>query len=246
MDKDILKLLPQKAFKLLSFRETLKIGTMVTKSMFDKDSYEKNFKSKLNSWKFKDINLTRQLPSNVEKLSTKEDGEKVLKIYFSQFFEKQNAVHIDLRSSSFACSDSFCWMPSKLHYVFSPSFLEGVCLLYEGFYFEHPDKFQRGLFLLGMITESMTELQKTRIIELFKAHFGEGQTGTIRFSLENLHRSFNEIFSFFLKEDVPLNPEFAVLGVNLVTLYLTLQELPHELNVSEAFREVFLKYQAGV
>ena len=48
----------------------------------------------------------------------------------------------------------------------------------------------------------------------------------------------NSIFSFFLQEDIELNPEFAVLGINLVTLYLTLEEIPFALNVREAFLEV--------
>lgn len=245
MDKDILKLLPQKAFKLLSIKETLKIGTIVTKSIFDKQSYENTYQSRIKSWRFDDIILVKEFPLAHKPLSTKEDGEKVLKIYFSQFFEKGIGVHIDLRNSSFSSSDFFYWVPSKLHYSFSQSFLEGTCSLYEGFYFDDVKKFEKGLILLGMIRESMNERQKEDMKDLFYKHFGEGRVESVKFSLENLQESFNAIFSYFLKEDIPLNPEFAVLGVNLVTLYLTLQDIPHDLDVSGVFKEVFLSYSLG-
>ena len=239
MDKDILKLLPQKAFKLLSIKETLKMGAAVTKSMFDKESYEKNFQSRKGNWKLNDVSLVKELPSSKSALSSKEDGEKVLKVYFSQFFEKGLAVHIDLRNQFFSSDESFYWVPSKLHYSFSQTFLEGVCFLYEGFYFDNNDKFEKGLRQLGMISDEMNEMQKESMKELFFKHFGEGKDTDVQFSLKNLQESFNAIFSHFLKEDIPLNPEFAVLGINLVTLYLTLQDIPHALNVSGVFKEIF-------
>jgi hypothetical protein len=243
MDKEILKLLPQKAFKLLSIKETFKIGTAVTKSIFDKKSYESNYLHRAKDWRFDDIELVKELPTSKAVLSTKEDGEKILKIYFSQFFEKNLVVHIDLRKNLFSSQENFYWIPSKINYSFSQSFLDGVCSLYKGFYFDDSDKFEEGLVQLGMIKASMSEKQKIAMKELFYKHFGEGRTANVKFSLENLQGSFNAIFSYFLKEDIPLNPEFAVLGVYLVTLYLTLQDIPFALNVSNVFSEVVQKYQ---
>ena len=195
MDKELIKLLPQKAFKLLSIKEIFKIGEKITKSRFDKKSYDIQFNSLLKSWTFQDIRIVSEFKPSKITVSSKEDGEKILKIYFAQFFEKDISVHIDLRESSFSSKESFYWIPSRFHYQFQNSFREGVCSLYKGFY------------------------------------------------LKNLQESFNSIFTYFLKEDIPLNPEFAVLGINLVTLYLTLQDIPFELNVRDVFIEVYEKYQ---
>jgi predicted unusual protein kinase regulating ubiquinone biosynthesis (AarF/ABC1/UbiB family) len=243
MDKEILKLLPQKAFKLLSIKETFNIGTAVTKSIFDKQSYDANFQRRAEDWKFDDIEIVKEFSKSKSVLFTKEDGEKILKIYFSQFFEKNLVVHIDLRKNSFYSTGNLYWNPSKINYSFSQSFLDGVCSLYKGFYSNDREKFEEGLIQLGMIQESMSETQKIKMKELFYEHFGEGRTAAIKFSVEKLQKSFNAIFTHFLKEDIPLNPEFAVLGVCLVTLYLTLQDIPFELNVSNAFSEVAHKYQ---
>jgi hypothetical protein len=242
MDKDILKLLPQKAFKLLSFKETLRIGAAVTKSIFDKQLYESSFKRRTEGWKFDDIKLVNESLAPADALLTKEDGEKILKVYFSQFFEKNLPIHIDLRKNSFSKAGTLYWTPSKINYTFSQKFLDGVCSLYLGFYFDNAEKFEDGLTQLGMINKSMTEVQKNSMKELFLNHFGEGKVATVKFSLKKLQASFNEIFSYFLKEDIPLNPEFAILGVYLVTLYLTLEDIPEALNVSEVFNDIALRY----
>lgn len=242
MDKDILKLLPQKAFKLLSFKETLRISGVVTKSIFDKKLYESSFKRRTEGWKLDDIKLVNESLTPTDALLTKEDGEKILKVYFSQFFEKNLPIHIDLRKNFFSITDTLCWTPSRINYTFSQKFLDGVCSLYSGFYFDDAEKFEEGLTQLEMINASMSEMQKNNMKELFLNHFGEGKIGAVKFSLKKLQASFNQIFSYFLKEDIPLNPEFAILGVYLVTLYLTLEDIPAALNVSEVFNDVALTY----
>lgn len=246
MDKEILKLLPSKAFKLLSIKETLKVGAAVTKSIFDKQLYEKSFQTRTDSWEFDDIKLVKDLPLPIVTPTSKEDGEKILQIYFSQIFEKKLPVHIDLRKNVFSSQGSLCWAPSKINYSFSETFMEGVCALYIGFYFDDNESFENGLIKLGMIKDSMGEKQKNDIKEIFYKHFGEGKTAAVKFSLKNLQDSFNVIFSYFLKEDIPLNPEFAILGVYLVTLYLTLQEFPHALDVRDAFTKVVYKYKNNI
>lgn len=242
MDQDILKLLPQKAFKLLSVKETFRVGKMVTKSLLDKDSQVTNFKARKSHWKFNDIELIENNHTLKDGQLDKADGERILKIYFSQFFEKDLPVHIDLRKSSFKKEDILYWTPSKLSYRFSSQFLYGVCALYLGFYNDNVESFDSGLLKLNIANESMNSEQKKEIRELFYSHFGEGRNAPVQFSLAKLQDSFNTIFSHFLKNDIPLNPEFAVLGINLVTLYLTLQEIPEELDVSKVFKEITEQY----
>ncbi len=242
MDNDVLKMLPKKAFDLISVKETIYIGAKLTKSIVDKNSYQKMTKDRLSNWKLEDIRIVDSMENRSNVTLGKADGEKILKIYFTQFFDSQKNVHIDLRKSHFSMSDTFYWIPSKLHYTFSSQFYEGVRELYTGFYFADNNKFERGLILLGIIRTNMEENKKMAIIKIFLEHFGEGKEGEVDFSLKKLQNSFNAIFSFFVKEDIPLNPEFAVLGVMLVTLYTTLEEIPYKLNVRQAFIEVFDLY----
>lgn len=242
MDKEILKLFPQKAFKLLSIKDSIRIGASVTKSLMDKKNYEEEFLQKQKKWKWDDIHLTESLSPSGH-IQNKEDGERILKIYFTQFFMEDLAVHLDFRSDAFCRSEHFLWKPSKLHYKFTPSFIKGVRSLYTGFYLELDDQFEVGLKLLGMIKESMSNDQKKGVKDLFYKHFGEGKNNPVKFSLDHLQESFNAIFSFFLKEDIPLNPEFAVLGINLVTMYLTLQNISTPLDVKAVFLEVHHVYE---
>lgn len=237
MDKELLKLIPQKAFKLISIKETFKMGEKITRLRMDKSSYEAQFTKRVATWKFPDISIVKELPTQDSIVSTKEDGEKILKIYFSQFYEKKLAVHIDFRKSSFHSADKFYWVPSRFHYDFEESFQEGIGLLYKGFYFDNDADFEKGLELIGILNESTNEAKKKEITEIFYNHFSEGKTEGIHFSLKNLQESLNTIFTYFLKEDIPLNPQFAVLGINLVTLYSTLQNIPEKLNVFEAFQK---------
>lgn len=235
MDKEILKLFPQKAFKLLSLSDSLKVGSQITKSIIDKKSYDSNISKRINCWIWTDIKIEIDSRKVENRAFTKEDGEKILRIYFSQLFVDNIATHLDLRKSSFSVNENFHWTPSKLHYSFTPIFLDGIRNLYRGFYFANDLEFENGLTQLGMIRKEMSDNKKKEIKKLFINHFGEGQSGPVKFSLDTLQKTFNNIFSYFLKEDIPLNPEFAVLGINLVTLYLTLQEIPYPLDVKNAF-----------
>jgi hypothetical protein len=166
---------------------------------------------------------------------SKENGEKILLIYFSHFFDNDLAIHVDYRDSFSSNNNTLLWKPSRMHYKFSLSFIEGVRKLYTGFYLDNPSQFESGLSYIGIIQPNMNQQQKDEVIELFTKYFGEGKNEAIRFSLSDLQKSFNEIFSFFIKKNIPLNPEFAVLGLALVTLYSELQKISHPLDVKGAF-----------
>lgn len=243
MDNDVLKLLPIKAFDLISVKDTFKIGAQLTKSLVDKKTYQKTKEDRSKTFRLDDVMIVDLIPENSPRPYTQSDGEKILKIYFLQFFDPHQIVHLDFRISHFATGVSLLWLPSKLHHTFSNDFKKGVKELYTGFYFDNPEKFELGLSLLGIIQAKMSESKKKEVAKIFFDHFGEGKDANVNFSLKKLQDSFNKIFTYFLKEDIPLNPEFAVLGAMLVTLYVTLEKIPHSLNVHQSFLEVFEKYK---
>ncbi len=235
MDKEVLKLFPQRAFKLLSIKDSLRVTGSITKSLMNQKEYQTLVERRKSSWKWDDIELSHDLPKNQLLDHSKENGEKILLIYFSQFFDNDLALHVDYRDGFTSNNKTLIWKPSRMHYKFSSSFIEGVRKLYSGFYLDNPTQFESGLTYIGIIQSNMNQQQKDEVIELFTKYFGEGKNEAIRFSLSDLQKSFNEIFSFFIKKNIPLNPEFAVLGLALVTLYNELQKISHPLDVKSAF-----------
>ena len=235
MDKEVLKLFPQRAFKLLSIKDSLRVTGSITKSLLNQKDYQTLVEQRKSSWKWNDIEISQDHLSNHKLQDSKENGEKILFIYFSQFFDNDLALHIDYRDSFSSNKNTLRWKPSRMHYKFSPSFIEGVRKLYSGFYLDNPSLFESGLSYIGIIQPNMNQQQKDEVIKLFTKYFGEGKNEAICFSLSDLQKSFNEIFSFFIKKNIPLHPEFAVLGLALVTLYNELQKISHPLDVKTAF-----------
>ncbi len=235
MDNEILKLFPQKAFKLLSIKDSIRIGSSVTSSLVNKKLYDEELQKRINHWKLPDISIVKELQISKKIPFSKNDGELILQVYFTQFFDSETSVHLDYRNAFVSAGNAIKWKPSRLQYKFSNQFLEGVRLLYSGFYFDNQIQFEQGLTKIGIIQQSASEKQKKDIIELFTKYFGDGRLNPVHFSLTKLKNSFNEIFTFFLKEDIPLNPEFAVLGIALVTLYSVLEDIPEEIDVRSSF-----------
>ena len=200
MDKEILKLFPQKAFKLISLKDSIRIGSLVTKSLLDGQAREALISERLKNWHLLDVVITPSEKSGASIDLTAEVGEKILKIYFSQFYHVDLAVHLDFRSSSFYSDQKLHWIPSKLHFKFSPNFLKGIQTLYRGFYYENNEDFVKGLELLGMIKASMNAEKKDKIMKLFMVHFGEGKSSPVNFSLQNLQNPLIPSLLFFFKK----------------------------------------------
>lgn len=243
--KEIIKLLPQKALKLVPLSELLKMSTQLVASLRGGEAYEKDVQKRSIDYPLENISfISKEMDTPSNKLSSQE-GEQILFIYFSQIFSKNLPIHIDFRSSHFHSENSVLnWRPSTLRYTFDESFLGGVRNLYRGFYENDELLFEKGLFELGMIKNEMNEELKVQIRKIITEHFSEGRSSPIQFSLKKFQNSFDEIFSFFLKNDIRLHPEFALLGVYLVTLYSTLQEIDQALDVKAAFFKAIASVRA--
>ena len=55
------------------------------------------------------------------------------------------------------------------------------------------------------------------------------------FGLEEFQKNFQGVFNFLLEKKGRLSPDFALLGIMLVTLYLSLDELGHSYDVKKAY-----------
>ena len=94
---------------------------------------------------------------------------------------------------------------------FSSGFRSGLSEVYEGFYEQKDDVFEKGLIKIKLIDESDSEEIKSEMKKLFSAHFGEALNSPIKFSMKDFQESFHQVFSFLFKQGKQLPSEFTFL-----------------------------------
>lgn len=167
-----------------------------------------------------------------------EFGDLLLRYYFSQL-EIDDGVFLDLRPEHFSQS------PGKLHfrpngfwYRFTPGFRNALLELYDGFYFDREDLFEKGLRGTGLLADSWSHEDRERMKSLFRSHFGSARDLPMRFNLEDFQKTFLSVFEFLMEKKVSLSSEFMLFGAYLVTLYLALQKAGGNHEVGRIYREL--------
>ena len=172
------------------------------------------------------------LPSSTETspLSLQKDGEEILELYFRQILASETWL-LDFRSSRFQKKENgvLVWTPGPYALTLSPEFTKAVRALYAGFYLGDTQSFESALRTLGVSGARQT-LEK---------HFGlDGQTAVV-FNLADFERTFAEAFESCAASGDKISPEFAALGLMLLTLYENLGTLNHPLDVRAAFHRAY-------
>jgi hypothetical protein len=72
---------------------------------------------------------------------------------------------------------------------------------------------------------------------LFRTHFAGALDRSMSFKLSEFQASFQKIFAFLMEKKVHLTTDFMLLGIMLVTLYLSLEELGGEYPVAKIYHE---------
>ncbi|HEX2876758.1 MAG TPA: hypothetical protein VHP33_36150 [Polyangiaceae bacterium] len=167
-------------------------------------------------------------------------GARVLGLYFHQL-QGPGPWFLDLRPRHFAWDDaqqSLSFYPSGLWYEPDPDFRRRVQSLYEGFYRQDQLALANGIELYGWESRPLAGFAQ-RIERLLREHFGPGDAGALRFSIANFRSTFDRIFRETADSKSKLHPELTFLGVALVGLYLTLEQLQVPLDPRQAFEENF-------
>lgn len=163
-------------------------------------------------------------------------GETILELYFRQLHFKEG-MFLDLRAKNFSQEDDrFTWNPNSMWASFSPSFIGALEKLYDGFYFGDDQLFHQGLIETGLINESWKRSDQDEMKKLFKAHFGSAIETPMEFKLALFQKSFQNVFSFLMEKKVKLSTDFLILGVMLVTLYLSLEEIGGSYHVADVYK----------
>jgi hypothetical protein len=157
---------------------------------------------------------------------SRETAAAALDLFFWQIFSGETWI-LDLRAGAFSSSDAaaITWSPRPLWWSPSPTFRDGTRELYAGFYTGDAARFDRALATLGL-TAAKQPLQD---------HFGLGDQRAVRFELAAFQKTFAAVFEACRRAGTKIPPEFAVLGIMLLTLYENLEQHAQVFDVRAAF-----------
>lgn len=149
-------------------------------------------------------------------------GDDILALYFSQWLVEEG-LFLDLRPARFGASDdALVFAPNGLWIQLRPEFREGMLSLYQSFYSDDDSAFDAALRQMGMLRDGMSASAESELKELLHSHFGVDQSAQ-RFSIDTFKASFDDLFAFFLDNNLRLHSDFVWVGFYLITLYLTLE-----------------------
>jgi hypothetical protein len=237
--KDVLQHIPTLALKSVNWKDVLKdMGPFVFR--LGTKELEKSKQDTISNLKILNLELTNKIDKKrlADSEENKEQGQLLLKLYFSQFKNK-HGLNLDIRASHFEYnSELLKWSPNNCWYKMSDHFREALIDLYSGFYHNNNERFERALQSIGL-TKNLNDTKTQELKELFYAHFTPGDQSLVKFEVSKFSESFYELFHFFVTNEVELETDFIFLGIYLVTLYMHLEELDESFDVRAAFLEVF-------
>jgi hypothetical protein len=153
-----------------------------------------------------------------------------LDLFFFQIFASETWL-LDYRAGAFAVpeGDSVTWSPQALWWSPSPAFRDGTRELYAGFYTGDAARFDAALATLGLSAAKKP----------LEDHFGLGDQRAVRFELKTFQGTFAAVFEACRRAGTSIPPEFAVLGIMLLTLYENLEQHGLVFDVRAAFDRAF-------
>jgi len=163
-------------------------------------------------------------------------GDRVLALYF-HLLHWDGPLFLDLRPRHFR------WVAERRQLWFYPSglwcnpdadFTEHLRALYAGFYRQDRLALARGIELYRWDC-SPSDGFDLRIEQLLRSHFGSAGDLPTRFSIAHFRTTFDAIFDEVAASHAKLHPDLTFLGVELVSLYLTLESVAVALDAQRAF-----------
>jgi hypothetical protein len=236
------------AFDVIDWKAALKKAGKISKELVFESNVER-VKAQIAEHlppglKFADKELFKEVSDNqFTRNSKKELGQNILVLYFRQIFLGPD-VFLDFRKERFSRFEAesgeqtLYWKPNGLWIEFNSEFLEGLRLLYKGFYEQNETALDRGLFILGLYSETMTHQAKSELKGLLESHFGQGRTAPMKFEVAHFMTSFDNLFIFLKNNKLKLSEDFLFLGIYILTLYLHLEFLGDPFDVVAAYNHV--------
>jgi hypothetical protein len=165
-------------------------------------------------------------------------AERVLALYFAQVLSR-GAVFLDMRSSGMrwdADAQLLLWQPPLAQLEMSPTFKHHLRDLYTAFYLQDDIRFQRALTAIGILSEGDRPSEKAALLDLIHRHLGPANQGApVTFLLSELRAYFFQMFDRMIGAQRKLPFDFALLGLTLASLYVTLESLGEPLDAQRIF-----------
>ncbi len=230
--KELITHVPTLLFEVVSWKELSQdISSLSHRLLMGSGAAE--LREKLNKSLPKTLKFASQSSSLINSPAL---GEMILELYFRQL-QNPEGMFLDLRLKHFSGdTPAYQWNPNTMWASFSAHFREALRKLYDGFYLSDDDIFHQGLLETGLISQDWSQEDQLEMKRLFKAHFGSAIDQPMEFRLSTFQDSFQNVFSFLMKKKVKLSTDFLILGVMLVTLYLSLEELGGSYPVAEIYK----------
>lgn len=152
-------------------------------------------------------------------------GQQVLTLYFHQLHTRAPAL-LDLGRKRFTQRDGkLVWSPGAGDVRWDEQFRTSICDVYRAFYGH------------GNLQQALEPLHLASAAPIFEQHFGEGDAGTVTFSVDHFVSSFHAIFVHCRDNGIALHPNFLPLGLYLASTYETLERLGVALDVRTAYAQ---------
>lgn len=236
--KELSRHVPTVLFETVEWSELASELPKISRRLLQKDGYDELFAKKKIQLSSYNVTLTKEDLGKKSVTKDEKTGEKILALYFAQLFSPEG-LFLDLRLQHFASAgEELLWKPNTFWTQLNENFRQGILKVYEGFYLDNDQEYFQGLEMIGLIKPSFSEEDRAELGNLFRSHFGEGKTESMKFDLGHFQESINKMSNFMLKRKVKISKDFLYLGIYLVTLYSNLEEIDQPLKVKDVYLQV--------
>lgn len=236
--KELAKHVPTVLFQTVEWGELAQELPKISRRMIQKEGFAELYDHHAKRLHPYHINLTAAPIHPAPLQGDKEFGEKLLVLYFSQLLTSEG-LFLDLRSQHFERKGSILkWHPSAFWTKLDENFRQGLLKVYDGFYLGKDNLYFEGLKDIGLMNDDWSEEDKKNLGELFKTQFGDAHVSEVAFSLDHLNHSIVKLSDFMLKRKMKIPKDFLYLGIYLVGLYSTLEEVQVPLPVKDIYLNI--------
>ena len=242
--KELSKHVPTVLFQTVEWSELASELPKISRRMLRKEGYEELYLLQKELLDPYNITLTNDPLSHASLMKDKWLGEKWLTLYFAQLFSP-NGIFLDLRKTNFTgASPELKWHPTGLWTRFNEDFRLGLLKVYEGFYLENDELYFEGLEDIGLLKKEFSLDDKKKLGDLFRAQFGGARHQEMKFNLEHLRDSIIGMSNFMLRKKVKISKDFLYLGIYLITMYSSLEEIDDSFPVKKIYLDVRGRFNA--
>lgn len=232
--KELSKHVPTVLFQAVEWSELASELPKITHRMLHKEDFSDFFELQQEFLTPFSIELTRE-----QLRPTSLDGQKLLRLFFTQLYSPYG-LFLDLRSHHFENTPAVLkWHPSAFWCQFEEEFRIGLLDVYEGFYLNDDQLYFEGLEKIGILKSDWPDEDRKHLGNLFRAQFGNDE---MSFDLEQFKDAIINMSDFMIKKKVKISKDFLYLGINLVTLYSSLEETKGHYPVKNIYLEVKARF----